>query len=454
MKFQTINPVNGDTIQEYDSMGKSQVEQKVKSARTAFEAWKETKLMERNRLVKKLGKRLIKKKKDLAESITTEMGKPIKESTAEIEKCAALCEYFAKHAKRFLRDEKIKTEYQKSYAAFQPLGVVGSVMCWDFPMWQALRFAVPTILAGNVEIVKPSSITPESGGALLERLFKDCKFPLGVFSAVIGDSNTGSILIESNIDAVSFTGSSETGIKVASMAMKDLKKVVLELGGSDPFIVLGDANVDSAVDAAVAARFLNCGQSCIAAKRFIIIREVADQFIGKFTEKAKALKVGDPMQPDTDMGPMVREDKRQKLEKQINASTSQGAKILLGGQKQEGKGFFFQPTVLGSVNNDMVISKEEVYGPAAPIIVVDNEDDTIRIANDTQYGLGASIWTENREKAEQMAKKINAGLIFVNKGVRSDPRLPFGGVKKSGFGRELYKYGMLEMTNIKSVVIN
>ncbi|MBI4168289.1 MAG: aldehyde dehydrogenase family protein [Candidatus Aenigmarchaeota archaeon] len=452
MKFTTINPATEEPIAEYEISDRAAVDEKVLRARKAFETWRETDIGERSKLLKKLGKRLLKKKQQLAESITEEMGKPLKESVAETEKCAAICEYFGKHARKLLKDEKIKTEFQKSYISFQPLGIVGSVMPWNFPASQIIRFAAPSLVAGNVQLVKPSSTTPNSGGLLIEQLVADC-FPENVFQAVIGNSTTGTALIESKIDAVSLTGSVEAGAKIAQLAMKDLKKVILELGGSDPFIVLEDADMDKCVEGAVRGRFLNCGQSCTAAKRLIVIKEIADAFKEKFIEKTKALKVGDPLEMETDMGPLAREEQRKRLEEQLEASVRQGAKILLGGKRLERRGYFFEPTVV-SASNEMTVCREEAFGPVAPIIIAESEEDAVRIANDTEYGLGASVWTNDRNRGEAFARKINSGAVYVNKNVRSDPRMPFGGTKKSGLGRELDRYGLLEMVNIKSVIIN
>ena len=453
MKFKTTNPATEETIAEYDIMTKQDVDKVVSDSWNAFEIWKEVSIEERSKLIKKLGKRFIKRKQKLATSITQEMGKPIKESLREVEKCAAICEYFGRNAKKMLKDEIVKSEYMKSYVSFQPLGVVGSIMPWNFPMSQIIRFAAPSIAAGNVQVAKPSSTTPNSGGLLIEKLFNECKFPENVFQAVIGDPTTGAALVESKISAASLTGSIEAGSKIAQLAMCGLKKIVLELGGSDPFIVLEDADIEAAVEGAVAGRFLNCGQSCIAAKRFIVLKEIESSFTEKFVNATKNLKVDDPMNPETDLGPLVRESQRQLLEKQVNESIRQGAKLLLGGKRMQGKGYFYEPTILNA-NNDMIICREEAFGPAAPIIVAENEEEAVRIANDTEFGLGASVWTKNHERGEKLTRKLIAGSVYVNKNVRSDPVLPFGGTKKSGLGRELSRYGLLEMVNIKSVIIN
>ncbi len=453
MKFSTINPATEERIAEYEIMSASDVNNVAAKARKAFETWQEVDVKERSRFIRKLGRKLLSKKEKLAGIVTQEMGKPIKDSLREVEKCSSICDYFGKNAKRMLRDEKIKTEFTKSYVSFQPLGIVGSIMPWNFPMSQIVRFAAPSLVAGNVQIVKPSSTTPNSGGLAIEKLFRDCKFPENVFQTVIGDSTTGTALVEANVDAVSLTGSAEAGSRIAQLAMKDLKKVILELGGSDPFIVLNDADMEKAIKGAVAGRFLNCGQSCVAAKRFIVLNDVADTFTEKFIEAVKNMKVGDPMDMQTDIGPLVRSSQREQLERQINESVKQGAKILLGGKRPERKGYFFEPTIM-SATNDMTVAREEAFGPVAPIITVKSDEEAIIVANDTSYGLGASIWTKNLEKGEKLAKKIKAGCVYVNKNVRSDPRLPFGGVKKSGIGRELSRYGLLEVVNIKSVIIN
>ena len=454
MRIQTVNPYTEDPLEIYSSMNITDVKKKVELAKRALESWRETTINDRTKLVKKMGVQLEKRKNSFSEAITEEMGKPMKEAVAEVEKCAMLCEYYSHKAKSFLTEEYIKTEYSKSYIRYEPLGIVGSIMPWNFPMWQALRFTIPSILAGNVQIIKPASYTVKTGGLEMRKLFEKCKFPDDVFQVVVGPSYTGTALVEADTDAISFTGSAETGSKVAQLAMKHYKKVVLELGGNDPLIVLGDADLDKAVEGAVAGRFLNCGQSCIAAKRIIVLKDVAEKFTEKFIAAVKNLKVGDPSKPETDIGPMVRDVQRKLIEKQVAASVGEGAKIALGGKRIERRGYFFEPTVLTGVTNEMTAAKQEVCGPVAPIIVVKTEEEAIATANDTQYGLGASIWTNNKEKGEKMAKRINAGLVYVNKNVRSDIRMPFGGIKHSGIGRELHRHGILEMVNIKSVIVN
>jgi acyl-CoA reductase-like NAD-dependent aldehyde dehydrogenase len=453
MQIRTYNPMTKEVNKEFVTTSRGDLEEKVNNARKALEVWRETPIAERSKMFKRMARRLINHREEYAKIITTEMGKPLKESIPEVEKCAFVCEYFAKNAAKLLREEKVKTEYKKSYISFEPLGVVGSIMPWNFPMWQAIRFAVPTIIAGNVELLKPSSVTIESGGIEIEKLFKKAKFPENVLQLVIGGPYAGTELVNAKIDAISFTGSTETGIKVAEIATRSMKKIVLELGGSDPFVVLADADLDKAAQEAVRSRFLNCGQSCVAAKRFIVAKEIEDQFIQKFVDATKKLKVGDPMDPTTDMGPLCRESQLIRIEKQVKDSVERGATVLLGGNRIEGHGYFYEPTILGNVKNSMPIAKDEAFGPVASIITAQDENDAIKLANDTDFGLGASLWTANIEKGEALTKKINAGLVYVNKTVRSDPRMPFGGVKKSGIGRELSRYGLLEMVNIKSIIV-
>jgi len=449
----TVNPATGEQIKEFEVMSRKQVDDIISKARSAADTWRDTPVEGRSRMLKKIGRRFLSHKKDLSHTITEEMGKPIKESVAEVEKCSLVCTYFGKKAKKFLKNERVKTEYHKSYVSFEPLGVVGAIMPWNFPVWQIMRCAAPALVAGNAVVVKPSSVTPECGQKIA-KLFEKCKFPEGVFNVVIGDSTVGTTLVNGGIDAISLTGSVEAGSKVAAAAAAGIKSIVLELGGSDPFIVLADADIEEASQQAVVGRFLNCGQSCIAAKRFIVHKDIASAFTEKFVEKVKELNVGDPMKQDTDIGPLVREEQLQKIDKQILDSILQGAKTLLGGKKIEGQGFFFQPTVLGNVTNSMPVCREETFGPVAPIVVVENEDMAIQVANDTDFGLGASVWTTNLDRAELIAKKLQAGNVYINRSVRSDPRLPFGGIKKSGIGRELSRYGILEFVNMKSVIVN
>ena len=450
--IETVNPATGKSIAKYQNMTTDQIHDKVKKARAALESWKNLEIAERCSLTRNLGRVMRKNKDDYAKIITEEMGKPIRQAIAEVEKCAWLCDYYSETAESFLHDELIPTEFRKSFVSFEPLGVVAGIMPWNFPFWQAMRFAVPALTAGNVEVLKHSSVC--LGSALkLEDAFASAGFPENVFQCVIGNSTVGETLIQSNIDAVSVTGSINTGKRVAELASKNLKKFVLELGGSDPFIVLEDADLNQTAYMAAQSRLLNTGQSCIAAKRFIVVKEVADKFTKLFIENTEAEVVGDPMNSKTTVGPLVREGQRQALSVQVRDAKNKGANILTGGNSIEGEGYFFEPTIVGNVKHDMKIVREEVFGPAAPIIVVKNENEAVAEANNSEFGLGASIWTNNIERGTRLGRQIQSGIVSVNEMVKSDPRLPFGGIKSSGIGRELSEFGIREFVNVKSIVV-
>ncbi len=451
-KIETINPSTGKAIAAYDNESPEQVNRKVKAAREAFSKWKKLDLAERAEYMRRLGRVMRKNREEYARLVTEEMGKPVRQSLAEIEKCAWVCDYYAERAEVFLRDEIIPTEFRKSFVSFEPLGVVACIMPWNFPFWQVMRFAVPTLTAGNVGVLKHSSIC--LGSALkLEQAFRDAGFPENVFQSVIGDYRAGEALVQAKIDAVSVTGSVNTGKRVAELASQDLKKFVLELGGSDPFVVLEDADLNQTAYMATQSRLLNTGQSCISAKRFIVVKEVADKFTKLFVENTQAEVVGDPLDSKTTVGPLVRDSQRQTLAKQVEDARGKGGRILTGGQPIRREGFFYEPTIISNVNHEMEIVKEEVFGPAAPVIVVNSEEEAIREANDSEFGLGASIWTNNIERGIKLARQIESGIVSVNEMVKSDPRLPFGGIKKSGIGRELSEFGIREFVNIKSVVV-
>jgi acyl-CoA reductase-like NAD-dependent aldehyde dehydrogenase len=451
-KIETINPSTGKVIAAYEGESPEIVSRKVKAARDAFSGWKKRDLSERAEYVRKLGRVMRKNREDYARIVTEEMGKPVRQSLAEIEKCAWVCDYYADHAEVFLRDELIPTEFRKSFVSFEPLGVIASIMPWNFPFWQVMRFAVPALTAGNVGVLKHSSVC--LGSALkLQEAFTDAGFPENVFQAVIGDYRAGEALVQADIDAVSVTGSINTGRRVAELASQGLKKFVLELGGSDPFVVLEDADLNQTAFTATQSRLLNTGQSCIAAKRFIVVKEVADRFTKLFVENTKAEVVGDPLDPKTTVGPLVRDSQRQALAKQVNDARDKGGKILTGGKPLDGSGFFYEPTIISDVNHEMDVVREEVFGPAAPVIVVDSAEEAIREANNSEFGLGASIWTNNLERGIELARQVESGIVSVNEMVRSDPRLPFGGIKKSGIGRELSEFGIKEFVNIKSIVV-
>src|SRR5215211_6355533 len=431
-------------------MTKEEVNTIVKKAKDAYKEW-EKDLDNRIDSLYDVAKELSKNKEKLARTATNEMGKAIKEARAEIDKCVWAIEYFADNGKNFIHDESFNTDARKSIIKFEALGVIGSIMPWNFPYWQALRFAAPSLVVGNTIVLKPASATMQCG-IEIENIFKKSGLPEGIFKTVIGDSSVAVILIDSpDVNAVTFTGSIPVGAKVAQRATSQLKKTVLELGGSDPFIVCKDADIEKASTGAVKGRFINCGQSCIASKRFIVVKNIANEFIEKFVQKTEKLKVGDPLSDDTDIGPLVNASSLKKIDSQVKESVKEGAEVLTGGEPIGKKGYFYRPTVLKNVNSKMQIAQEEVFGPVAPIIVTDNEVEAIELANDSEYGLGASIWTQDLDKAERLSSSVESGIVSVNNVVASDPRVPFGGVKKSGFGRELSRYGMLEFVNIKSV---
>ena len=449
--IKTINPATEQVLNEYEIMTKDQINDKVKKAQVTFQDWKKD-ASKRTDLLQDFATQLRKDKEKLARIATNEMGKAIKEARAEVEKCAWAIEYYADNGQILSTDEVINTDARKTVIRFQPVGVIGSIMPWNFPYWQALRFAAPSLIVGNTIVLKPASATMQCG-IEIEKTFDRVGLPDGVFQTLVGDSSVAESLIDSDINAVTFTGSVPVGAKVAQRATSQLKKTVLELGGSDPFIVCEDADIEKASNGAIKGRFINCGQSCIASKRFIVVKNVANEFIEKFVQKAEKLKVGDPLSDDTDIGPLVNASGLNKIDSQVNESVKEGAEVLTGGGQVGGrkKGYFYRPTVLKNVNPKMKIAQEEVFGPVAPIIVVRDEVEAIELANDSEYGLGASIWTQDLDKAERLSSSVESGIVSVNNVVASDPRVPFGGVKKSGFGRELSRYGMLEFVNIKSV---
>ena len=446
----TINPSTEEILNRYTIMTKEEVNTIVKKAQDAYKEW-EKDLDKRIDSLYDVSKELRKSKENLSRTATNEMGKAIKEARAEVDKCVWAIEYFADNGKNFIHDESFNTDARKSTIKFEALGVIGSIMPWNFPYWQALRFAAPSLVVGNTIVLKPASATMQCG-IEIENIFKKAGLFDGIFNTLIGDSTVAEILVDSpDVNAVTFTGSVPVGAKVAQRATSQLKKTVLELGGSDPFIVCADADLEKASTGAVKGRFINCGQSCIASKRFIVVKNIANVFIEKFIQKTEKLKVGDPSSEDTDIGPLVNAKALETIDSQVNDSINEGAEVLTGGEKIGSKGYFYKPTILGNITPNMRIVNEEVFGPAAPILIADNEKEAIKLANDSQFGLGASIWTQDLENAEVLSSIIKSGIVSVNNVVVSDPRVPFGGVKKSGFGRELSRYGMLEFVNIKSI---
>lgn len=452
MRLKSINPFNEEVMKEFEFMTSGQVDGAVHKSRHAFFSWKELLPGERTTTIKRLSDHLRAEKDRYAKTITLEMGKPIRESVSEIEKCAWLCDYYAENAEAFLKPEEIKTDAKKSYVLFQPLGVVLAVMPWNFPFWQAFRFGIPAIAAGNTVVLKHASNVPMCALAI-EEAFRKAGFPESVFTTLLIDAGEARRLIEEDrVDAVSLTGSTKAGTEIGSLAGKKIKKFVLELGGSDPFIVLDDADIEAAATMAARARMINAGQSCIAAKRFIVMEKAADRFKEIFLSRLKELKVGDPMDEATDIGPVAKKDILDSLNNQIRDAKDKGADVLQAAPAPE-KGLFFGPCAVYNPKPEMRILTEEVFGPIAPVITVSDEGEAIRTANDTEFGLGAAVWSRDLKRAERIAMKIEAGAIAVNDMVKSDPRLPFGGIKKSGVGRELSHYGLKEFVNIKTVVV-
>jgi len=449
--IKTVNPATEKVLSRYPMVSAEQVGKSVRQARKAFATWKNLDISKRAKFMQEFAEELRKNKANLAHAATQEMGKPIKESLSEVEKCALVMEFYADNGQIFLNDESVNTDARKSVVIFQPLGVIGSIMPWNFPYWQALRFAAPSLVAGNTIVLKPASATIQCG-IEIEKSFNNIGLPAGVFSTVVGDSSTSEALIDSDLNGVTFTGSVSVGAKVASRATSQWKKCVLELGGSDPFIVCESADLDKASTGAVKGRFINCGQSCIASKRFFVVKDVAASFIEQFVQKTQKLVVGNPLSENTDIGPLVNRSALNNIESMVHDATKNGAEILAGGESVKNrKGYFYKPTILTKITPKMRVAQEEIFGPVAPVTILEDDLEAIRLANDSQYGLGASIWTEDLEKAERLSRAIESGIVTVNNVVASDPRVPFGGVKKSGFGRELSRYGMLEFVNIKSI---
>ena len=453
MSIVSINPANGKVIRKFDEFSLEKVFSIIDEVQKDYESWRKLSYSARSKFLFNVAETLRKNKRKYAEIMTNEMGKPITQAEAEVEKSAWVCEYYAENAERFLSHEFVETDASESYVRFDPIGIVLAVMPWNFPFWQVFRFAAPALMAGNAGILKHASNVPMSALAI-EEIFRESGLPDNIFrTLLIGSKPVPEIIKHPLVKAATLTGSEPAGSKVAELAGKEIKKTVLELGGSDPFIVLEDANIDEAVNVGVTARLINNGQSCIAAKRFIYVEKIAEEFETKFVEKMKAVKVGDPMNEETELGPIAREDLLLELHEQVQTSVKQGAKILLGGERLNREGAFYPATVLANVQKGMLAYKEELFGPVAIFIKVKDEAEAIKVANDTNFGLGASIWTQNIEHAKELVGEIHSGAVFVNGLVKSDPRLPFGGTKRSGYGRELSHYGIKEFVNIKTVWI-
>lgn len=451
--IQSINPTTGAVIAEYRWHSAAEVEAALAGAVAAQKQWRKVPVQDRVRLLSAMARELRAGKERFARLITEEMGKPVVEAAAEVEKCAVTCDFYAEAAPRFLADETIQSSATSSGVVFDPLGVVLAIMPWNYPFWQFFRFAAPALAAGNATILKHASNVP--GCAVeIEALMMRAGCPSGLMrNLIIGTRDIAPLIADDRIAAVTLTGSTQVGQIVASQAGAALKKQVLELGGSDPFIVLADADLEAAAATAVKARFINVGQSCVNAKRFIVDRSVADRFTELFAEGISLLKVGDPMDPETQIGPMARANLRSELHGQVLRSVEEGARAVLGGAPIDGEGCFYAPTLLDDVAPEHVAFREELFGPVASVIRARDADDAIALANDSDFGLGAAIWTSDVERARSLSRDIDAGAVFINGMVASDPRLPFGGIKKSGYGRELGSYGIREFTNIKTIWI-
>jgi succinate-semialdehyde dehydrogenase/glutarate-semialdehyde dehydrogenase len=447
----SVNPATGRPIRSYDELSPAAAADAVGDAHSAWKTWRTTPFGERSTRMKRAAAILRERKDELARLMALEMGKPRKQGVAEAEKCAWACDYYADNAEAQLAPEPMKADESRAYVAFQPLGVVLAIMPWNFPLWQVFRFAAPALMAGNVGLLKHASNVP--GCALvIEEILMQAGFPRGAFrTLLIGNQQVQAIIEHPLVRAVTLTGSTPAGKAVASEAGAVLKKTVLELGGSDPYVVLEDADIELAARTCVEARLINNGQSCIAAKRFIVVAGVRDAFTTRFVALMKGKKTGDPMADDVDVGPLARRDLRDGVHEQTRASIARGAKCLLGGEIPDGDGAFYPPTVLTDVTPGMPAYDDEIFGPVAAIIAAKDEADAVRIANDSIFGLGAAVFTQDLARGERVAAALEAGTAVVNGFVASDPRLPFGGIKASGYGRELGSYGIKEFVNIKTV---
>ena len=453
MSIQSVNPATGEVLETFTPTSSEQLERVVTRAQAAFVEWRAVPFAVKAERMREAARLLRKDVAFHAVAMTLEMGKPIVQAEAEVEKCAGACDFYSEHAEAFLAEQPRKTDASTSYVRFDPLGVVLAVMPWNFPYWQVFRFAAPALMAGNAGILKHASNVPRCALAI-EKVFRDARFPEGLFAtALIESGPVAGLMADPRIVAATLTGSERAGSAVAAQAGRELKKTVLELGGSDPFIVLGDADLAAAAKGAADARLVNSGQSCIAAKRFIVVEAVADRFLDRFADELRSRRMGDPIARETQVGPQARIDLRNELHRQVEESVKRGAKLLLGGQIPSGPGAYYPPTLLAGVDKGMPAFDEETFGPVAAVVRAKDEGDAVRLANDSSFGLGASLWTQDRARAQRLAVQIEAGAIFVNGIVKSDPRLPFGGIKRSGYGRELSEYGIREFVNIKSVWI-
>jgi succinate-semialdehyde dehydrogenase / glutarate-semialdehyde dehydrogenase len=453
MAIQSVNPATGEVVEVFEPASPAVLERAVSGAHAAFLEWRRVPIQERAVPMREAARLLRARKTEYARTMALEMGKPVTQGEAEVEKCAVACEYYAAEAAFMLAEQPRETDASRSYVRFDPLGVVLAIMPWNFPFWQVFRFVAPGLMAGNGGVLKHASNVPRCA-LQIEEVLQQAGFPNHLFRTVLLESSAvAGLIADPRIAAATLTGSDHAGSKVAETAGRELKKTVLELGGSDPFIVLADADLISAARAAADARLVNGGQSCIAAKRFIVVESVADRFLDLFKKELGSRRMGDPLSRETQVGPQARHDLRDSLHHQVEESRKRGAVVLLGGEIPPGPGAFYPPTLLTAVDKGMPAFDEETFGPVAAVIRAKDEADAVRLANDSTFGLGASLWTRDLKAAERLAVQIEAGSVFVNGVVKSDPRLPFGGIKRSGYGRELSEYGIREFVNIKTVWI-
>jgi len=453
MPITSTNPATGETLKEFSTFSQSQIEKALSSAAKAFENHRRTPFAQRAELLMGTATLLEREKESLARIITLEMGKLLPASIEEIEKCSLGCRFYAENAERFLEDRTAQTGAARSFVRYQPLGPILAIMPWNFPFWQVFRFAAPALMAGNVGLLKHAGNVPQCALAI-EDIFRRAGFAEGVFQTLLVETEqTRAVIEDARVKAVTLTGSERAGSEVASAAARLIKKSVLELGGSDPFIVMPSANLEMAAEIGVKARTINTGQSCIAAKRFIVAEKVYQDYVAHFVDKMRSLKIGDPLDPETEMGPLATESILKGVDEQVQKSIAAGAKLLTGGNRIKRDGFFYEPTVLADIPREAPAYGEEVFGPVALFFRVADRDEAVAIANDSEFGLGASAWTNDRDEQDLFISELESGMVFINGMVASDPRLPFGGVKRSGFGRELGCEGIREFVNTKTVVV-
>ncbi len=451
MPIQSLNPATEEVLKTFEELSDIEIASKIDLGQKTFEAWKKTSFAERQQLMMRLAEVLREQKEELAKLMALEMGKPLAQGVAEIEKCAWCSEFYAENAESFLEKEVVATDASESYITFEPLGIVLAVMPWNFPFWQVIRFIVPAAMAGNVGLLKHASNVPQCSLAL-EKLFLDAGFPEGVFqSLLISSREVKGVIGDPRVKAATLTGSERAGSQVAMQCGEQIKKTVLELGGSNPFLILEDADMDLVIDQATFGRFQNCGQSCIAAKRFVVVEKRAEEFLHRFKEATEKMILGDPLDEKTEIGPMSGKSGLEEVMRQVQESIEMGAVLLSGGKKEGSVGHFYQPTILTNVKKGMPVYEEETFGPIAAVIVVKTAHEAVEVANDTRFGLGASVFTQNVAMAKKYISELDTSCVFFNGFVKSDPRLPFGGVGISGYGRELSHYGLKEFVNIKTI---